>query len=110
MPIESKQESGSTVVSIAGRLVAGREVERLEALVTEQLGLNQKRFVLDLSGLDYTDSSGIGTIVSCLTKVKKSGGDMRMAGVNPRIARMFKMTGVDSLMSMYPTVAEALAG
>jgi anti-sigma B factor antagonist len=110
MPIESKLESGNAVVSVSGRLVAGREVERLETLVTEQLALNQKRFVLDMTGLEYTDSSGIGTIVSCLTKVKKAGGDIRLAGVNARIARMFKMTGVDSLMTMYPTLAEALAG
>jgi anti-anti-sigma factor len=67
----------------------------------------QKKFVFDISALDYADSSGIGTLLACLTDIKKTGGDLRMAGANPRMLRLFQMTGVVSLMSLYPTVAAA---
>jgi anti-anti-sigma factor len=46
-------------------------------------------------------------VVACLTHIKKAGGDMRMAGANARVKRLFQMTGVDQLLSLYPTVAEA---
>lgn len=49
-------------------------------------------------------------MVSCLTKVKKGGGEMRLAGVNPRVQRILKMTGVDSLVRMFPSAGEAAAG
>jgi anti-sigma B factor antagonist len=108
MPIESKEiEGGVAVIAVSGRLTFGREAERLEGLVTELLKGGKTRFVLDVSGLDYVDSSGIGTVVSCLTQVKKSGADLRMAGASPRIQRLFSMTGIDKLLTLYPTVAEA---
>lgn len=110
MPTDARQvESGVAIVSVSGRLILGVEVERLDTVLCELLRKEQKKFVLDLSALDYADSSGIGTLVSCLTKVKKSGGELRVAGVNPRIRRIFAITGLDSLMAMYPTVAEAAA-
>ncbi len=108
MPIESKQtESGVPVFAFSGRLTFGREVEQLESLVKDWLQKGRTCLVFDLSSLDYADSSGIGAIVAALTAIRKGGGDLRMAGVNPRIRRLFKMTGVDQLLSVYPTVAEA---
>jgi anti-anti-sigma factor len=68
------------------------------------------RVVFDLSGLDYADSAGIGTFVACLTAIKKAGGEMRMAGVHGRIRKLFQLTGIDQLMAVFPTVAEAAAG
>ena len=47
------------------------------------------------TALDYADSSGSGMLVSCLTNVKKAGGELKLAGANPRIRRIFAMTGVD---------------
>jgi len=111
MPIETKQmDSGVAVVTVAGRLVLGKDVERLETVINELLKQDQKKFVFDISSLDYADSSGIGTLVACLTHIKKAGGDLRMAGANARMLRLFQMTGVNSLMSLYPTVAAAEAG
>jgi anti-anti-sigma factor len=103
-------EPGVAVVAVSGRLVLGRDVERLQSVVDEMVAKGQQKFVMDLGAMDYADSSGIGTIVSCLTAIKKAGGDLRVAGANPRIRRMFSLTGIDGLFSMYPTVAEAAAG
>ena len=110
MPIESKQtEAGVAVISISGRLVFGREADRLESVVGDFVKSGQSRFVFDLAALEYVDSSGIGTIVSCLTQIKKAGADLRVAGASPRIKRLFSMTGVDKLLAQYPSVAEATA-
>ena len=110
MPIEAKQtDSGVDVVTVSGRLVLGKDVEHLETLINELIKLDRKKFVFDITALDYADSSGIGTLVACLTHIRKAGGELRMAGANARMLRLFQMTGVDSLMSMYPTVAAATA-
>lgn len=110
MPIETKQmEPGISVICVSGRLVVGKELERLESAVDQLVQQGQKRFVFDLTSLDYLDSAGIGTFVACLSAIKKADGDLRLAGVNARIERLFKMTGVDSLMQMFPTVQDAAA-
>lgn len=112
MPIESKQlDPGVVVVAVSGRLVMGKETERLENLVKDLVTKSQPQvFVLDLTLLDYADSSGIGTLVSCLTDIRKSGAEMRVAGANPRMQRLFTLTGVDHLMLLFPSVAAAAAG
>ena len=95
------------MVTVSGRLVLGKDEQQLEGVTGELLQQGQKKFVFDISALDYADSSGIGTLLACLTDIKKTGGDLRMAGANPRMLRLFQMTGVVSLMSLYPTVAAA---
>jgi anti-anti-sigma factor len=110
MSVEAKQlDSGIAVVTITGRLAMGGETERLDAAVKSLLQRDQKKFVLDITTLDYVDSSGIGMLVSCLTNVKKAGGELKLAGANPRIRRIFAMTGVDTMMPMFDTLVDATA-
>jgi anti-sigma B factor antagonist len=110
MAVETKQlDGGISVVAVSGRLALGGETERLEAAVNKLLAQDLKRIVLDIAALDYVDSSGVGMLVSCLTKVKKAGGEFKVAGANPRIRRIFSMTGVEGMMPLFETVAAATA-
>ena len=110
MSVEAKQlDTGVGVVTISGRLSLGGETERLDAAIKGMLQKNVKMFILDITGLEYVDSSGIGMLVSCLTNAKKAGGELKLVGANPRIKRIFSMTGVDTIMSMYGTMDEATA-
>jgi anti-anti-sigma factor len=102
-------DSGVAVVTIAGRLSVGQETDRLDHTVKTLLQNNQKKFVIDITALDYVDSSGVGMLVSCLTNVKKAGGELKIAGANPRIRRIFIMTGVATMMPMFETLAAATA-
>jgi anti-sigma B factor antagonist len=111
MPIESKRsEAGAAVIALSGRLVFGRDLELLENAVKKLIEQGEKRTILDASTLEYVDSAAIGTLVSCVSNVKKAGGELRLAGASPRIVRLFAMTGVDRLLPVYPNVSEAAAG
>jgi anti-sigma B factor antagonist len=110
MPIDSKRvDPGVAVIALSGRLVFGRDTEQLEQIVRKFLAAGDRRFVLDATALEYVDSAGIGALVSSLTSVRQSGGDLRLAGAGPRIVRLFALTGIDKLLSVYPTVSEAAA-
>lgn len=111
MTVHTRQmEPGITVVTISGRLVLGRELDQLAAEVQTLLDQKQKKIVFDISGLDYLDSAGMGTLVSCVTQIKKSGGTLRLAGANARVQKLFDMARVGDILSVYPTVADAAAG
>ena len=110
MPVETKQmDAGVALVVVSGRLVLGKEVEALETAVNKLIPSNPRVIILDATALDYADSAGIGTLVACVTSIRKAGGEMRMAGASTRIQRLLQITGVDSLVSLYPTVAAATA-
>ena len=108
MPIEMKRlDSGVAVVAISGRLVLGPDTQRLETVTGELIDLGEKKFVYDISALDYADSSGIGTLVACLTNIRNAAGELRVGGANARITRLLQVTGLQRLISLYPTAAAA---
>jgi anti-sigma B factor antagonist len=109
MPTVTREDGGASIIAISGRLTLGREIEQLETAMRELMSQGKTRFIFDMGALDYIDSSGIGTVVSCLTDVKRAGGELRLAGVNARLRRLFQLTGVDALVTMFPSVAEAAA-
>ena len=51
----------------------------------------------------------MGSLIACLTSIRKAGGDLRMAGVNPRIQTLLELTGIDCVLPAYATVADAEA-
>lgn len=108
MPVETKLlDSGAVLVTVSGRLVVGKEELQLQSLTSSLLGEGKRKFVFDIAAVDYADSSGIGALVACLTEIRQAGGELRIAGANPRMRRLFQVTGVGTLMSLYPTAAAA---
>lgn len=65
--------------------------------------------VLDLSGLGFMDSSGLGALVTLWRRAEAEGGVLRLAGLSSPIARMFEWTGLERRLSIFPDVAAATA-
>lgn len=63
--------------------------------------------ILDLTGVPYMDSAGMGAIINNFVSCQRAGRKMIVAGVNGRVLELFKMTKVDGLLIMKNTVAEA---
>jgi anti-anti-sigma factor len=63
--------------------------------------------ILDLTDVPYMDSTGLGRIVSQFVHCRGKGIRMIAAGMNPRVQELFKLTKVDSVIPMAPTVDEA---
>lgn len=67
-----------------------------------------KNFVLDLSQIDFVDSSGIGALVKIAKKVQNSGG-MFQTVTNPRVTQTVKLVRLEQFLSLQPSVDDALA-
>jgi len=65
--------------------------------------------ILDLSGVPYMDSAGMGVVVNFHVHCQNKGGRLVAAGVSPRILELFKITRVDKVISMAATLEEAEA-
>ena len=77
---------------------------QMRALISE----GQELFVLDLSEVDFVDSSGLGAIVASL-KMLEGKGDMVIAGAGERVMSLFKLTRMDRVFEVFPTSDDALA-
>ena len=63
--------------------------------------------ILDLTRLDFIDSTGLGVLVGTLRRVRGGGGEMRIAGAPPGIERVFSVTGLDRVFQLASSVEEA---
>ncbi|MBI4890985.1 MAG: STAS domain-containing protein [Acidobacteria bacterium] len=112
MPLDverSDLDSGVVVLSLSGRLTMGNQLQHFEWTVTDLVKEQKNKIVLDLSGVDHLDSSGIGVLVNCNAVVRNAGGHLRLAGVADRVQALFKMTGVNDLLKTDATREDAIS-
>ena len=97
-------------LEMKGSLHAGAECARLEKEVDGMISARETRVIFDMAGVTHIDSAAIGTIVRCFTKLKKAGGKLRIATAQPMIIYSLKMTKLDTLIEMFPSVDQAAEG
>lgn len=72
---------------------------------------NSKTSILDLTNVTHLESGALGALLRLRNRVLLTHGnaDVRIAGANSRLARIFSLTGLDKIFRMYPTLEEAMA-
>lgn len=108
MKLESNHAGRYLVVKVLEeRMGADRAVSFKEAM-SKWIDMGNRAIVLDLSDVTFIDSTGLGAILSVLKRLGK-GGEIVITGVSDTVGSMFKLTRMDRVFLMYPTVDEALA-
>lgn len=102
-------DDGVVVVEVVGQLIVGNRQE-LKNLVHESLERGNRKFVIDCTRTGYIDSSGLGALVSMSRKVRETGGELRIAGLNEDLRSLFELTKLDTLFRILETPEQALAG
>jgi anti-anti-sigma factor len=103
-------QPGVTVLEMKGSIHCGPECARLEREVDNLIEAQQTRVIFDMAGVTHADSAAIGAIVRCFTKLKSAVGALRIAAAHPMIEHSLKLTKVDMLIEMFPTVDHAAKG
>ena len=103
-------EPGTTVITLAGKLMLGRESQEIETLIAELLGRGQRHIIFDIAGVIRIDSTGIGRFIYSYNKIAEAGGKMGIAGATPHLRECFRATRLDRVFKLYPDVPAASAG
>ena len=89
------------VLQVAGKLVLGRDAKELEWVVDELVRTPAAKIILDVTDLNFVDSTGIGIIVMCSSKVKGAGGQLRVAGSRGMVDEVLRRTRIDSIVPFH---------
>jgi len=98
------------VLELTGRITIGRDCKQLEWAVENLVKEGRKKVIFDLAAVSNVDSTGIGIMVMSACQMKKTGGELRVAGANGHVEQVLKMTNVDQIVALHPTAAAAAAG
>ena len=102
--------STATVFAVRGRMLVGPEFRELESLVEELSAGPCTLLIFDLTGLVQIDSTGMGMFISTHGKLKRAGGELRLAGAHGAVQDAFHVTRLDTIFSFYPSTDAASAG
>jgi anti-sigma B factor antagonist len=97
-----------SLVRLKGRLAYGNELQTLKTELAGLLGQHGAAVILDVSAIDYTDSSGIGALLYLDGVAKESGASLRVAGVTRRVQEVLHMTHTDKILTLDPDVEASL--
>ena len=98
-----------TVVALKGRLTLGNTLSQTEESVKKLINGGCRKLAIDLAELSFTDSAGLGVLISWHGTMAKAGGKLHIAAVPARIMDLLVMTQVNRVLSLYPDVAAATA-
>lgn len=108
LEIASRSVGAETgVLSLSGEVDVSN-VQRVREAAVELLEGGAKNLVVDLAKTEYMDSSGLGVVVGLLKKVKELGGTLAIAAAQPRVKRVFEVTGLNQVFPVRDDVEGAL--
>jgi anti-anti-sigma factor len=103
-----KLDDLTAVITPSGRLDSSSS-PRLEMALTAQLQQGVTWLLVDMAAVEYIASSGLKVLVAAWRRARDAGGDVVLAGMQPRLVEIFEMVGFDMLFQIYPDLDAALA-
>lgn len=88
------RDGGERLLSPAGRLDAA-SAPVLQGALAAALAEEETHLLVDLSAVEFLDSTGLGVLVGGLKAARKAGGDLRLASPSPPVARLLRLTTLD---------------
>ncbi len=107
LSITSETKGEATVVKVGGDLDVYTAPRLKETL--EQAMAGGARVALDLSGVQFIDSTALGVLVGALQLSQANGGDFRLVVNDPFLLKIFRITGFDGVFSIHPQLEDALS-
>jgi anti-sigma B factor antagonist len=104
----TRQVRGVTVVDIEGRIVLGEESARLRELVNELLKSGHRKILFNLVDVQYIDSSGLGSLVSAFTSVRRQGGELKLLHLTSRVHDVLQITKLYTVFDIMDDEAVAI--
>jgi len=108
LTVDSRQEGARTVVTVHGEIdvyTAPSLRERLNELVAA----GHYDLVVDMEGVDFLDSTGLGVLVGGLKRARAHDGTLRLVCAQEKILKVFRITGLTKVFPIHATLEEALA-
>lgn len=102
------QDGAVTVIHLSGDVLGGPDAAQLNDRLHQLVSTGHLQVVLDLAGVSFMNSSGLGMLIGGLTTMKNAGGSLKLANPAERIQSLLVITKLSTLFSTYKSVEEAI--
>ncbi len=108
MKISERTQDGVKVYELRGKIMGGEPATMLRGMVVEAIEAGERKFVLDLSGVDWMNSIGLGMLVALLNTISKSDGKLHLANID-KIEKVLLITRLVTIFQISDNADIAVA-
>ncbi|UZD90942.1 STAS domain-containing protein [Cognatishimia activa] len=109
MDVQSDFTKDILIVTVPDNRIDAAVALQFKEAMRQATNNNAERIVLDLRNVDFVDSSGLGAIVGAMKQLP-SNKSLDLSGLTPTVAKVFQLTRMDTIFSIYPDVETAMNG
>ena len=106
--IQKREREGVVILDLKGRLVLGEAASRLRDEILGLASAGNHRVVLNLAGVDFIDSTGLGAMVICYTTLKKAEGALKLCNLANREIELLVLTKLTSVFELFDDEQHAI--
>src|SRR5512146_967805 len=106
--VEAREVGHIVVVDVVGRMTLGDGRARLRDLVHVFAGNGRRKFLINLAGVEFVESDGLGELTRCYSLVRQSGGEMKLLHVQQRVRALLELTRLSNLFEIHSSEETAL--
>jgi len=92
LKIVTREVGRVIILDVRGRIILGDELNTLREAIHSLIGENKKKIILNLAGVDFIDSSGVGELVACFTSVRNTGGELKLLNLTQKVRDVLHVT------------------
>jgi len=106
MNFNHKIKDNTLIIQLSGDLIGEDNGSRVLEVVTDSIQQNILTAIVDISGLRYINSSGIGVLITMLTKFRNKGGDLYLLKPSESVQKLLVITKLNSIFQIIQSVDE----
>jgi len=108
LSINQRQAGDVAILDLNGEVRIGDSATALRGAIRELVAAGNKKILLNLAGVRYIDSSGIGELIANYTTVSRQGGQLKLLSLTDRVQNLLVITKLLTVFDSYDDEAEAL--
>lgn len=109
MRMSEKEMDGVVVLYPKGKIMGGPDASAVKERLHQLIDQGKKKVVVDLGGVTWMNSSGLGILIGGLTTMRNNGGDLKLAGATEKVQNLLMVTKLITIFESYDTAEEAVA-
>jgi anti-sigma B factor antagonist len=108
MVLHARRLDDVVILDLSGRITMGEGTLIIRENIQKLLNAGDRKFLLNLSDVDYIDSSGLGELVTSFTTVRNQGGHLKLLNLTKRVQDLLQITKLLTVFEAFNNEAEAL--
>ena len=109
MTVTARTVDGITILDVQGTVTVGEQAERLRDKVRSVVHEGSRRILVNMAGISYVDSAGLGELIAAYTTAKRQGGTLKLLNTTKRLTDLLVITKLATVFETFEDEAEAIA-